>query len=217
MVTVSKTVTAQGAQVPRGSAEPRASRAPASLEEFLRQLQIDNTAPRTATGSRGSSGEPLRRIAHHTTFREHLPSILRHGIVPRCPLENPRWEGWERMHVPGSPYAAEAVYVFGNALETMCWAWRFGGNIILTVDVEGLKTEAPGLIREAGSSAFRVYERIGPERLIQARRRVHAGDWKVFDHRAELAAPPPSSSGASGNVVIMDNVEEGVTYRERSA
>jgi hypothetical protein len=207
-VTVSKTGAAQGADVAHGSAEPRSDRGPDPLEEFLRKLQIGN-AP--ATTSR--PGRPLRRFAHHTTHREHLPSILSHGLVPMCPLDNPEWEGWEEL--PGSPYAVKAVYLFGNALDAMLWAWRVNRDTILTFDVEGLMAEPLGLLPEAGSSAFRVYERIAPERLIQARRSVHAGDWRVFDHRAHLGTPVQLPAGASGNVVDIDNVEDVGSYRGR--
>jgi hypothetical protein len=153
----------------------------------------------------------VRVIAHHATLTEQLPSILHLGLTPRCPGDNPLWEGFA-----GSQYRAEAVYLFGVAVEVMHWAWLFDRDMILTVNVEGLNTEPPGLLPRDGLSAFRVYEPIAPERLIEARRCVRAGHWEVFARRP-LGLGAPAVAGPSGNVVEPDNVEKPDASRGRPA
>jgi hypothetical protein len=173
-VTVSKTATAQGAQAARGSAGPIAGRAP---------------VPQGVGGASSTAQAVRPAIAYHATKTAHLASIRRLGLLPQNPWDNPEW--WD---IEPGEYEAEAVYVFGDDHDAVVWGSWHERDVIITVDVGGLETEPCGLLPSDGESAFRVYEPIMAERLIDAWEFVELGGWFV------PLLPDP------GNVFNMDNV-----------
>jgi hypothetical protein len=137
-----------------------------------------------------------RAIAYHATKSAHLDSIGRSGLLPKDPWDDPDW--WD---IEPGEYEVEAVYLFGDDQDAMWWAsWR-ERDVIITVDVDGLETEPSGLLPSDGESAFRVYQPIAAERLIDAWGYVELGGW--FD-RLPLVL---------GNVFNLDNVRSSSAAR----
>ena len=155
-MTVSVTVTAQGAEAAQRVVGPRASRAPASAEQpAVGERRVMAVGP----------WEPDVDLAYHATYEECVASITAEGLNDDSDITGRRELDEDEPR---------AVYLWGEEEEAVTFCQEFGRDTIVVVNVFGLEPERDETasltsLSYGGTdyvSAFFVRGTIGPDRIL---------------------------------------------------